>query len=117
MLDQIKSERALDSFAPAVYIEFIRHRIFLNGRGIIEELIRYEAKIEYEEIQKKIDKIIDQKSVLISEDLAPEKLLKRIKKIQQEGVDLDRMWARQGELRAIMFPETTPEAIVATNRN
>lgn len=101
--------RELTDFAPAVYVKFMRENMFLYGRDIVGELIRLEAEIEHEEIRKKIDRIIDQKSEPIPKDLTPEEILKRLKKVREESAALDRMWARQDELRAIMYPEIERE--------
>lgn len=106
-------KRELDSFAPAVYLAFIRNEMFLYGRDLLAELIRYEASLEHAAIQAEVDKIIDRKSKPIPKDAAPEDLLRRIKQIQRESAALDKLWARQEELRGTMYPDTTPEAIAA----
>lgn len=104
-------KRELDSFAPAVYLEFIRNNMLLFGRDVVAEFIRIEAEIEYESLRKQADQIIGKGP--LPKHMTPEELVLRVKESLKDSAKLESIWARQEELRAIMFPDTTPEAIEA----
>lgn len=91
--------RKISDFSSEVLAEYIRQHCFLPQ---LDDLLHIEARLEYRELQEKVDAIIDKKRPPFPTD--PGKVAKRLKAFLTDDEKLDALWKRQDELSKIMFP-------------
>jgi hypothetical protein len=95
--------RKIESFSPETLAHYIRRHYYTPEEEVVKKLIYHEAQLEYDQIQKKIDVIIERKTRPILDD--PKKLIRAIKSTRSDSEKLDVLWKRQEELSRIMFPD------------